>query len=113
MQQNVLDLASLESLRESGDYDRIAALLPDGWQALQRTGSVLAAAALHVVYNVLSIGHERGWFVTATFPARFTMPTLLVGVAAACALALAILGRVGRPPAPQEVETGCAPSSRG
>ncbi|MFL6277115.1 MAG: hypothetical protein ACJ74G_18180, partial [Blastocatellia bacterium] len=34
MQQNVLDLASLESLRESGDYDRIAALLPDGWQAL-------------------------------------------------------------------------------
>ena len=34
MQQNVLDLASLESLRESGAYDRIAALLPDGWQAL-------------------------------------------------------------------------------
>ena len=34
MQQNLLDLASLESLRESGDYDRIAALLPDGWQAL-------------------------------------------------------------------------------
>jgi len=34
MQQNVLDLASLESLRETGDYDRIAAMLPDGWQAL-------------------------------------------------------------------------------
>ncbi|HKQ04931.1 MAG TPA: hypothetical protein VJ464_07355 [Blastocatellia bacterium] len=34
MQRNLLDLASLESLRESGDYDRIAAQLPDGWQAL-------------------------------------------------------------------------------
>jgi tetratricopeptide (TPR) repeat protein len=34
MQQNVLDLALLESLRETGDYDKIAAMLPDGWQAL-------------------------------------------------------------------------------
>ncbi|MEN3332640.1 MAG: hypothetical protein V7641_2005 [Blastocatellia bacterium] len=34
MQQEVLDLALLESLRETGDYDRIAAMLPDGWQAL-------------------------------------------------------------------------------
>jgi tetratricopeptide (TPR) repeat protein len=32
--QNVLDLASLESLRETGDFDRIAASLPDGYQAL-------------------------------------------------------------------------------
>ena len=34
MQQDVLDLALLESLRETGDYDKIAAMLPDGWQAL-------------------------------------------------------------------------------
>src|SRR5437868_13547912 len=34
MQQNALDLALLESLRETGDYDKIAAMLPDGWQAL-------------------------------------------------------------------------------
>jgi tetratricopeptide (TPR) repeat protein len=34
MQQNVLDLALLESLRETGDYDKIAEMLPDGWQAL-------------------------------------------------------------------------------
>ena len=34
MQQNALDLALLESHRETGDYDKIAAMLPDGWQAL-------------------------------------------------------------------------------
>ncbi len=34
MQPDVLDLALLESLRETGDYDRIAAMLPVDWQAL-------------------------------------------------------------------------------
>ncbi|MFL6215085.1 MAG: tetratricopeptide repeat protein [Blastocatellia bacterium] len=34
MQQNVVDLALLESLRETGDYERIAALTPAGWQSL-------------------------------------------------------------------------------
>jgi tetratricopeptide (TPR) repeat protein len=35
MQQNVVDLALLESLRETGDYERIAALMPAGWQSLR------------------------------------------------------------------------------
>ncbi|HKP11432.1 MAG TPA: tetratricopeptide repeat protein [Blastocatellia bacterium] len=34
MQQNVVDLALLESLRETGDYERIAAQMPGGWQSL-------------------------------------------------------------------------------
>jgi tetratricopeptide (TPR) repeat protein len=34
MQQNVVDLALLESLRETGDYERIAALTPAGWPSL-------------------------------------------------------------------------------
>src|SRR5437870_3583616 len=34
MPQNVIDLALLEMLRESGDYDKIAAMLSDGWQGL-------------------------------------------------------------------------------
>lgn len=34
MPQNALDLAMLESLRETGDYDRIAVMLPDDWRAL-------------------------------------------------------------------------------
>ena len=34
MQPDVLDLALLESLRETGDYDKIAAMLPGAWQAL-------------------------------------------------------------------------------
>jgi tetratricopeptide (TPR) repeat protein len=34
MQPNVLDLALLESLRETGDYDKIASMLPGDWQVL-------------------------------------------------------------------------------
>ena len=35
MQQNVVDLALLDSLRETGDYERIAALTPAGWPSLR------------------------------------------------------------------------------
>src|ERR1700742_801893 len=34
MPQNALDLATLESLRETGDYDKISARLPKDWQDL-------------------------------------------------------------------------------
>ena len=34
MPRDVVDLTMLESLRETGDFDRIASALPDGWQTL-------------------------------------------------------------------------------
>src|SRR5258708_2029667 len=35
MPREVVDLTNLESLRETGDYDKIASSLPDDWPALQ------------------------------------------------------------------------------
>lgn len=34
MARNFADLDVLESLRESGDYDKLGALLTDGWQTM-------------------------------------------------------------------------------
>jgi membrane protease YdiL (CAAX protease family) len=72
-------------------------------------GSVAAPLALHVVYNVISIGHSRGWFVTPSFPAMYGMPTLLLVAAGVSAVLLVIamiaprLGRRRAAPVPDEI----------
>ncbi|MEB2313525.1 MAG: CPBP family intramembrane metalloprotease [Sorangiineae bacterium] len=71
--------------------------------ARQWSGSLLAALALHVSYNTLSIATTRRWVVTEGFPLRRGIPTLLelvalVGLALAGGLCLAVMRqrRAGR-----------------
>jgi hypothetical protein len=59
--------------------------------ARQATGSTLAAIALHCVFNVLSLATARRWVVTATFPTRLMVPTLLSLLAVVCLVLLALI----------------------
>jgi membrane protease YdiL (CAAX protease family) len=69
----------------------------------QATGGLIAPVALHAAYNVLGLGHARGWFVTEDFPKDYGVPRLLTiaaGAGLVVAVALAIGARMRRGPAP-------------
>lgn len=51
--------------------------------ARQLSASLLPAIALHAVYNVIALGHTRGWFVSERFPKEMGVPSLLYWVAGA------------------------------
>jgi membrane protease YdiL (CAAX protease family) len=72
-------------------------------------GSLAAPLALHAVYNLVSVGHARGWFLSETFPAKFALPTLVMLLALLSSLALALFLFVTRARAPR-LEAG--PPSR-
>ena len=63
-------------------------------------GSLSAPLALHIVYNLISVGHARGWFLSETFPAKFAIPTLIMLLAALSSVALAVFLALTRRPAP-------------
>ncbi len=63
-------------------------------------GSLAAPLALHIVYNLISVGHARGWFLSETFPAKFAIPTLIMLLAALSSVALAVFLALTRRPAP-------------
>ncbi len=44
----------------------------------QVTGSLLATLFLHVIYNVISVGHTRGWWITASLPSHFGIPMAML-----------------------------------
>lgn len=64
--------------------------------ARHATGSVVAALALHVAYNVLSIAQTRRWLVTASLPSKYGMPTALAIGAAVLGIAALAVWRAGR-----------------
>lgn len=65
--------------------------------ARHASGGLAAPIALHLVYNLLSIAHSRGWLVTAAFPKVFGVPSLAGVIAGAALVALAVVALVGRP----------------
>lgn len=60
------------------------------------SGGLAAPLVLHIVYNVISVGHARAWFVSETFPLMFAMPTLLALVAALALPGLALFAWLTR-----------------
>jgi membrane protease YdiL (CAAX protease family) len=60
--------------------------------ARHATGTVVAAMALHVVYNTLGVAQTRKWLVTDALPSKLGMPTAIVVLAGACTVALAGVG---------------------
>ncbi|MCC6216290.1 MAG: CPBP family intramembrane metalloprotease [Polyangiaceae bacterium] len=71
--------------------------------ARQWSGSVWAAAWLHVCLNVLALGAQRKWLVVEGLPMRSQVPTLLLAVGVPALVLLlaiwagrALLGRRGR-----------------
>lgn len=67
--------------------------------ARHATGSVVAALALHVVYNLLSIAQTRRWLVTESLPSKYGMPTALALGAAVLGIAALAVWIAGRTPA--------------
>ena len=64
--------------------------------ARHASGSLVAALVLHVVFNLASIATARRWVVSAVFPTKLMVPTLLTMLAGACLLALGTLFYLGR-----------------
>jgi membrane protease YdiL (CAAX protease family) len=60
------------------------------------TGSVLAAMALHLVFNTLSIGIARRWFASDGEPLLGALPNPLLAVAAVALVAAAAVAGVAR-----------------
>lgn len=63
-------------------------------QARHATGSLLAPALLHVLYNLLAVGAARRWFTVEGWLKFRGVPLALVYFAIGCLLAYAILWRV-------------------
>ncbi|MFO0760582.1 MAG: CPBP family intramembrane glutamic endopeptidase [Byssovorax sp.] len=60
-------------------------------------GTAAAPLALHVVYNLLSVAHSRGWLVSEMFPKLFALPTLAMLIAAistVAAIGVLVRGRL-------------------
>lgn len=54
------------------------------------SGTLFAPLLLHAAYNFLGLATLRGWLVSAAWPTKYTIPTLLIPVGAGC-LALYVL----------------------
>ena len=65
----------------------------------QASGTLAVPLALHVTYNLLAVGHTRGWFTTEALPNRFGVPTM-IAIAAVVGLPLAFVVGRARPSAP-------------
>ena len=61
-----------------------------GYARLQGA-SLLPPIVLHAGYNLLALGTLRGWFVNASWPSKYALPTLLLPVAGLTLFAVALL----------------------
>lgn len=55
-----------------------------------KSGTLLAPLALHMVYNLVALGTMRGWLVTANYPTKYGIPTVLGPVSVACIVLLVV-----------------------
>jgi len=69
--------------------------------ARQASGSVLVAILVHATFNFLGVAGARRWLVSESFPTHYMVPTLstlMGGVGAVLAVALAVALRDRKPP---------------